>query len=78
MALSTWLLVIAGSCLALYVALVLALVLLGRRESARAIAGFVPDCLVLFRRMLGDPRLDRTVFEPTGVPGITDLHRRLR
>jgi uncharacterized membrane protein YkvA (DUF1232 family) len=25
----------------------------------RAIAGFVPDCVVLFRRLLGDPRLGR-------------------
>lgn len=26
---------------------------------ARAIAGFVPDCLVLFKRLLGDPRVPR-------------------
>jgi uncharacterized membrane protein YkvA (DUF1232 family) len=32
---------------------------LGRRTSARALAGFVPDCLVLFKRLLGDPRIPR-------------------
>jgi uncharacterized membrane protein YkvA (DUF1232 family) len=35
------------------------LVLLGRREDARALAGFVPDCVVLFRRLLGDRRVPR-------------------
>jgi uncharacterized membrane protein YkvA (DUF1232 family) len=44
--------------LAVYVAFVLALVLAGR-ESARAVAGFVPDCAVLFRRLLGDSRVSR-------------------
>ena len=29
----------------------------GRRETARAVAGFVPDCLVLFSRLLRDRRL---------------------
>jgi uncharacterized membrane protein YkvA (DUF1232 family) len=30
-----------------------------RRTNVRALAGFVPDCIVLFRRLLGDPRLPR-------------------
>lgn len=46
-----------GVAVALYAAFVLALVASGRRESARAVAGFVPDCAVLFRRLLADPRL---------------------
>lgn len=37
----------------------LALLLAGRRTEARALAGFVPDCLVLFKRLLGDPRIPR-------------------
>lgn len=35
------------------------LLLRGRRSDARALAGFVPDCVVLFRRLLGDPGLSR-------------------
>ena len=37
----------------------LALVVAGRRSAARALAGFVPDCVVLFRRLLGDSRVPR-------------------
>jgi uncharacterized membrane protein YkvA (DUF1232 family) len=33
--------------------------LAGRREDARAIAGFIPDCIVLFTRLLRDERLPR-------------------
>jgi uncharacterized membrane protein YkvA (DUF1232 family) len=53
-------LVIAGAALALYAVAVLALVVAGRRTDARALAGFIPDCLVLFRRLLGDPRVPRS------------------
>lgn len=55
---STWFAIGAG-LLALYVALVVALVLAGRRSEARAVAGFVPDCAVLFKRLAGDPRVPR-------------------
>ena len=47
----------AAAALALYAAAVLVLVLLGRRADARALAGFIPDCVVLVRRLLGDPRV---------------------
>lgn len=43
--------------LAVYAAFVAVLVVAGRRSQARALAGFVPDCLVLFKRLLGDPRV---------------------
>ncbi len=43
----------------IYAALVLALVAAGRRESALALAGFIPDCIVLCSRLLGDPRVPR-------------------
>ena len=39
---------------------VLALVVAGRRGDAEALARFVPDCLVLFRRLLADPRVPRS------------------
>jgi uncharacterized membrane protein YkvA (DUF1232 family) len=45
--------------LAVYAAGVAALVLAGRRTDARALAGFVPDCVVLFKRLLGDARVPR-------------------
>jgi uncharacterized membrane protein YkvA (DUF1232 family) len=55
----TWSIVGVGAFLLLYAALVLALVIAGRRESARALAGFIPDCVVLCSRLLGDPRVPR-------------------
>ena len=45
--------------LLLYAAFVLLLVLRGRRSDARALAGFVPDCVILVRRLLADPRVPR-------------------
>jgi uncharacterized membrane protein YkvA (DUF1232 family) len=39
--------------------LIAALVLAGRREAARALGGFIPDCLILGRRLLRDPRVPR-------------------
>jgi uncharacterized membrane protein YkvA (DUF1232 family) len=48
-----------GVLLLVYAALVLALVIAGRRESARALAGFIPDCIVLCGRLLRDPRVPR-------------------
>lgn len=45
---------------ALYGLLLLGLVVAGRREDAVAIARLIPDCLVLFRRLLRDPRVPRT------------------
>ena len=43
----------------LYAALVIALIAGGRRQDARALAGFIPDCIVLFRRLLADDRVPR-------------------
>jgi uncharacterized membrane protein YkvA (DUF1232 family) len=45
--------------LALYALAVAALALAGRRSDARALGGFVPDCVVLFKRLLGDPAVPR-------------------
>ena len=54
----TWAWAIVAAVLA-YVALVAVLAVAGRGELARAVARFVPDCVVLFRRLLADPRLPR-------------------
>ena len=43
----------------LYVVAVAALIAAGRREDARALAGFIPDCLVLVGRLARDPRISR-------------------
>ena len=48
-----------GVALLAWLGVVLALVALGRREDARALAGFIPDCVVLLRRLLGDDRVPR-------------------
>jgi uncharacterized membrane protein YkvA (DUF1232 family) len=57
MSLWQWVLVGLAAVLVLYLAAVLVLILAGRRGDARALAGFVPDCVVLFKRLLGDPRV---------------------
>ena len=42
-----------------YAAAVLALLAIGRRTDARALAGFVPDCLRLIRRLIADSETSR-------------------
>jgi uncharacterized membrane protein YkvA (DUF1232 family) len=42
-----------------YAGLVLALVVAGRRSDAKALVRFVPDCVVLFRRLSTDERVPR-------------------
>jgi uncharacterized membrane protein YkvA (DUF1232 family) len=42
-----------------YVVCVAALIAAGRREDARALAGFIPDCLVLVSRLARDGRISR-------------------
>jgi uncharacterized membrane protein YkvA (DUF1232 family) len=43
----------------LYVVAVAALIAAGRREDARALAGFIPDCVVLVSRLARDARISR-------------------
>jgi uncharacterized membrane protein YkvA (DUF1232 family) len=59
LSLTEWALVGVAAVVALYALAVLALVLAGRRGDARALASFVPDCVVLVKRLLGDPRVPR-------------------
>jgi uncharacterized membrane protein YkvA (DUF1232 family) len=53
-----WLLTLGVVALLLYATIVLVLVALGRGADARALARFVPDCVVLFKRLLADPRVE--------------------
>ncbi|HZO60913.1 MAG TPA: DUF1232 domain-containing protein [Solirubrobacterales bacterium] len=48
-----------GIALALYALFVAVLYVAGRRSEARALVRFIPDCVVLFRRLLGDARISR-------------------
>ena len=54
-----WLLLAAFGTLILYGLFIWWLLIAGRREDARALAGFIPDCLMLFRRLLADERVPR-------------------
>ena len=56
----TWLLLAAAAVLGLYALFVAVLALAGRREQARALAVFIPDCVILFRRLLADERVPRS------------------
>jgi hypothetical protein len=55
----TWFAVAFGGLVLLYLAFVALLVVAGRREDARALAGFIPDCAVLTGRLLRDGRVPR-------------------
>ena len=48
-----------GALFVLYAIFVIGLLLAGRAVDARAVAGFIPDCIVLFRRLIGDERVSR-------------------
>ena len=45
---------------AFYAIFVLTLYLLGRKQDARAWAGFIPDCIILFKRLIGDAKVPRS------------------
>jgi uncharacterized membrane protein YkvA (DUF1232 family) len=54
-----WLLIGLATTLTLYTAFVAGLVAAGRRSDAAAIARFIPDSIVLFRRLMADDRVPR-------------------
>ena len=56
---TAWLLYGLAGALGVYLLAVFALVVAGRRTEARALAGFVPDCVVLLTRLLRHPRVPR-------------------
>ena len=55
----SWLVLSLVVVAAVYLAAVIALVLLRRRDDARALARFIPDCVILVKRLLGDDRVPR-------------------
>lgn len=57
MSTGSWLLVAGLVTVAVYLGCVGALIALGRRTDAKALVRFVPDCLVLGKRLIGDPRV---------------------
>jgi uncharacterized membrane protein YkvA (DUF1232 family) len=59
MSLWQWLVISIGVLLLVYVGAVAALVVAGRRADARALATFIPDCIVLASRLTRDPRVPR-------------------
>src|SRR2546428_1928969 len=54
-----WLLIGLATVVAAYAAFVSWLVVLGRRDDARALVTFIPDCIVLVSRLARDPRVPR-------------------
>lgn len=60
MPIPTWLIAVFAAALAVYLAAILILIVLGRRTEARTLAGFIPDCIVLFRGLLADSRVPRS------------------
>ena len=54
-----WLLLAVGVLIAVWAAFVVWLVAVGRRNDARALATFIPDCIVLVTRLARDPRVPR-------------------
>jgi uncharacterized membrane protein YkvA (DUF1232 family) len=54
-----WLPIVLVALVLAYAGFVAALLVAGRRSAARALAGFIPDCLVLLKRLLRDERVPR-------------------
>jgi uncharacterized membrane protein YkvA (DUF1232 family) len=54
-----WFLVGMAAWAVVYAAFLIWLVLLGRRSDARALATFIPDCIVLVTRLAQDQRVPR-------------------
>ena len=55
----SWLLISFAALIAVWAGFVLWLVAAGRRDDARAVATFIPDCIVLVTRLARDPRVPR-------------------
>lgn len=55
----SWALAGLAISLVIYAAFVLWLIAVGRREDARSLATFIPDCIVLVTRLTRDPRVPR-------------------
>jgi uncharacterized membrane protein YkvA (DUF1232 family) len=56
----SWLWISLAAAVLVWLLFVLVLYAAGRRDDARALAGFVPDCVVLFKRLSTDSRVPRS------------------
>jgi uncharacterized membrane protein YkvA (DUF1232 family) len=54
-----WIALALGVVALVWLALLVVLIVVGRREEARALAGFIPDCIVLVSRLMADERVPR-------------------
>src|SRR5215216_3962312 len=54
-----WYSTVLAVLLGLYAVFIAGLLIFGRSRDVRALAGFVPDCIVLFKRLLRDPAIGR-------------------
>jgi uncharacterized membrane protein YkvA (DUF1232 family) len=54
-----WPLLVLACLLVVYTAFVVAVMVAGRAQAVRGVAGFIRDSIVLLRRLLGDPRVRR-------------------
>jgi uncharacterized membrane protein YkvA (DUF1232 family) len=69
-----WPLIGLGVVVALWAGFIVWLVAFGRREDARALATFIPDCVVLVTRLARDPRVPlRRKFLLLGLAGYLAL-----
>lgn len=59
MSLLQWILIGFAAAAVIWFGFICALIILGRRDDALTIARFIPDCIVLFRRLLRDDRVPR-------------------
>ena len=55
----SWLLISFAALVAVWAGFVLWLLTAGRRQDARALATFIPDCILLVTRLARDPRVPR-------------------
>jgi uncharacterized membrane protein YkvA (DUF1232 family) len=54
-----WVLITLGVVVVIWAVFVIWLVAAGRRQDARALVSFIPDCIVLVTRLARDPRVPR-------------------
>jgi uncharacterized membrane protein YkvA (DUF1232 family) len=58
---------VVGAILGTWLVLVLALLALNRRGDVRDVTAFIPDCIILFRRLAGDRRVPRSAKAAMGL-----------
>ena len=67
-------LIALAATVVVYLLIALALFVAGRRTEARALAGFIPDCIVLFKRLLYGDNLPDNFLVFDNVNNLTSSH----